>query len=77
MIFMTRNQRTELMKLYNSTVAQCCCCGILLKTQFGDPLGKFFVLSTQGQYLCSGCDCIISEDNIFEPDLYPEDECED
>ena len=74
---MTRAERAKLMNLYNCTYNTCRCCGAALKTQFGDPLGQFFVLSTSGEYFCIDCDCLIPDEEIFEPDLYEEEDCDD
>lgn len=77
MIIMTKAQRTRLMHLYNSTVDECRHCGCLVKTQFGDPLGRYFVLSTKGEYFCMDCDHLVPDEEIFEPDLYEEEDCDD
>lgn len=74
---MKKTERAELMNLYDSTRATCRCCGADLKTMFGDPLGRFFVLSTGGEFFCMDCDCLIPDEEIFEPDLYLEEDCED
>ena len=48
--------RYALKQLYHSTSNHCCVCGVHLKTEWGEPLGRYFVMDTKGRFYCMNCD---------------------
>ena len=43
-------------KTYRSTSGFCRICGIHLKTEWGEPLGRYFVMDKNGCFYCMNCD---------------------
>ena len=56
-------------RLYHSTNANCCKCGCHLKTEWGEPLGRYFVMDKTGRFYCMGCDKEFEEvdERIYVP----------
>lgn len=48
--------REWLEKRYHKTAAYCKDCGRLLKSFYGEPLGRYFVMDIHGEFYCMGCD---------------------
>ena len=46
---------------YNINQSTCCLCGKTLKSQFGEPLGHYFVMDTNGNFYCYGCDTFFND----------------
>ncbi len=51
-----RASRAMLEKTYHSTSGFCCQCGIHIKTEWGEPLGRYFVMDKNGRFYCMNCD---------------------
>lgn len=64
----------NLMKLYRSTKGHCALCGITLYSNFGEPLGRYFMMDKQGQFYCIHCDDIFDD---FDERIYMPEEDEE
>lgn len=51
-----RASRAMLEKTYHSTSGFCCQCGTHIKTEWGEPLGRYFVMDKNGRFYCMNCD---------------------
>lgn len=51
-----RASRAMLEKAYHSTSSFCCQCGTHIKTEWGEPLGRYFVMDKNGRFYCMHCD---------------------
>ena len=61
-------QRLE--EAYHRTDGRCCKCGVHISTEFGEPLGRYFVMDTQGRFYCMHCDKHFGEgdERIYVPE---------
>ena len=57
-------------RFLHETHAECHCCGMLLKTQFNEPLSTYFVMNKQGHFYCTQCDAIFEDgdERIYVPE---------
>jgi hypothetical protein len=57
-------------RLYNSTSNHCSVCGVHLRTEWGEPLGRYFVLDRKGRFYCMNCDRRFGEgdEEIYVPE---------
>ena len=62
--------KQHLEERYHRTSGQCCTCGVHLKTEWGEPLGRYFVMDTQGRFYCMNCDKHFGEgdEEIYVPE---------
>ena len=62
--------RYALNQLYNSTSNHCSVCGVHLKTEWGEPLGRYFVMDRKGRFYCMNCDKRFDEydEEIYVPE---------
>lgn len=51
-----RASRAMLEKTYHCTSSFCCGCGTRLSTNWGEPLGRYFVMDNNGRFYCTNCD---------------------
>ena len=51
-----RASRAMLERAYHSTSGFCRVCGVHITTQFGEPLGRYFVMDKNGCFYCMNCD---------------------
>ena len=51
-----RASRAMLEKAYHSTSGFCRVCGVHLRTEWGEPLGRYFVMDKNGCFYCMNCD---------------------
>ena len=51
-----RATRAYLEKRYHLTRDNCCVCGTSISTEYGEPLGRYFVMDTKGRFYCMNCD---------------------
>ena len=56
-----RVTRAYLEKQYHLTRDNCCVCGTYISTEYGEPLGRYFVMDTRGRFYCMNCDKHFSE----------------
>lgn len=61
---------------YNVTAAYCKDCGRLLKSEFGEPLGHYFVMDKGGNFYCTICENQFEDgdERIYEPEFEDEEE---
>lgn len=65
-----RAKEIQLQRLYNSTSGTCSVCGTHISTAYGEPLGRYFVMDTDGRFYCMHCDKHFGEgdERIYEPE---------
>ena len=51
-----RASRAMLEKIYHCTSSFCCGCGTHLSTNWGEPLGRYFIMDNNGRFYCATCD---------------------
>lgn len=62
--------KQEMEKIYHRTSDYCCQCGTHISTAYGEPLGRYFVMDTQGRFYCMNCDKHFGEgdEEIYVPE---------
>lgn len=65
-----RASREMLKKSYHSTSGFCRVCGVHIKTEWGEPLGRYFVMDKNGCFYCMNCDKHFGEG---DEEIYVED----
>ena len=62
--------RAMLEKTYHSTSGFCRVCGVHISTEWGEPLGRYFVMDKNGRFYCMNCDKHFDEGNeeIYVPE---------
>lgn len=65
-----RASRAMLEKTYHSTSGFCRVCGVHLETEWGEPLGRYFVMDKNGCFYCMNCDRRFGEgdEEIYVPE---------
>lgn len=58
-------------QLYHSTSSHCSVCGVHLKTEWGEPLGRYFVMDRKGRFYCMNCDKRFDE---YDEEIYVSEE---
>ena len=60
----------KLNQLYHSNSNHCSVCGIHICTEWGEPLGRYFVMDRKGRFYCIHCDKHFSEgdEEIYIPE---------
>lgn len=56
-----RAERAYLEKQYHKTSDVCSVCGTHIKTEWGEPLGRYFVMDKKGKFYCMHCDHIFDD----------------
>ena len=49
-------EKAYLEKRYHLTRDNCCVCGVHISTEYGEPLGRYFVMDKKGQFYCMNCE---------------------
>ena len=62
--------KQHLEERYHRPSGQCCTCGVHLKTEWGEPLGRYFVMDKNGCFYCMNCDKHFGEgdEEIYVPE---------
>lgn len=63
-------EKAYLEKRYHLTRDNCCVCGTHISTEWGEPLGRYFVMDTKGRFYCMNCDKHFGENDeeIYVPE---------